>query len=215
VFDMDGTMIDNMSYHTRAWMELSRRLGRDVSPEAFDRDTAGRKTDEILEWLLDRKLSTEEAARLGGKKEARYRELYREHVAPLKGLLDFLARIERAGLKRAVATAAPRENRELVLGALRLQFDAIAGAEDAPRGKPAPDIYLAAARRLGVRPEECVAFEDAANGVLSARAAGMHAAAVTTTTTPEALRAAGARWLFPDFASVPGDLEAMLFGDTK
>jgi len=213
VFDMDGTIVDNMRYHTRAWLELAASLGEELAPEVFDRDTAGRKTDEILRWLLGRELSREELDRLGGSKEARYRELYAPHLAPLPGFLELLTRLERAGVKRAIASAAPRENRALVLSGLELasRFEAVVGAEDAPRGKPAPDIYLAAAQRLGVAPARCLAFEDAANGVLAARAAGMEAAAVLTTTTEEALRAAGARWVLSDFTRLPADLEAWLF----
>src|SRR5207248_1464534 len=94
---------------------------------------------------------------------------------------------------------------------IRGLFDAIVGEESVRRGKPAPDLYLEAARALGTDPAGCVAFEDAANGVRAARAAAMHAAAVTTTTPAEALREAGAEFVFRDFAHLPAALEALIF----
>jgi beta-phosphoglucomutase len=117
------------------------------------------------------------------------------------------------GVRIAVARPAPRANRELVLGGLgwHTRFERIIGGEDALRGKPAPDHYLAAAKGLGVDPAECVAFEDAVNGVKSAVAAGMKAAAVLTTTPAEVLTSVGASWTMRDFTVLPETLEKALF----
>jgi beta-phosphoglucomutase-like phosphatase (HAD superfamily) len=113
----------------------------------------------------------------------------------------------------AIATLAPRENRDFVLDGLHWRpfFAHVIGAEESPRGKPHPDIYLAAARSLGAPAPDCVAFEDAVNGVQSAVAAGMEVVALTTSNTAEALRGAGARWILADFTRLPADLEARLF----
>ena len=214
IFDLDGTLVDNMSFHARAWVELSRRLGREVEQGFFERETAGKKNVEILTMLLERPAEPEELARLGEEKETLYRALYLPHLAPVAGLRPFLERLREAGTACAIATLAPRANREMVLGGLGLEasFSLIVGAEHTARGKPAPDIYLAAAAKLGLAPGACVAFEDAVNGVLSAREAGMEVVGLTTTTSAEALAAAGARWLAPDFASLPGEVEALLAG---
>ncbi len=210
VFDMDGTIVDNMAYHVRAWLETSRRLGLSVAAEVFERDTAGMKNDEIIPWLLGRAVSREELDRISLEKEEAYRRAYRPHLAPMPGFLAFLERLERAGRRRALATAAPPGNRDLVLGGLGLRFDAVIGAEHAARGKPAPDIYLAAAKALGVAPAECVAFEDALNGVRSARAAGMDVVGIPTMVPGAALQEVGARWVMKDFTELPRDLEEAL-----
>ncbi|MBJ6765745.1 HAD family phosphatase [Myxococcaceae bacterium JPH2] len=213
VFDMDGTLIDNMDFHNRAWVALSRRLGLDTTAERFQTEFAGKKNEEILPELLGRPLSAEELASLADEKESHYRTLYRPHLALHVGADAFLARLSAAGIRLAVATAAPQGNRELVLDglAIRARFERVVGAEEVTRGKPAPDIFLAAAKALAVPPESCIAFEDAINGVLSARAAGMVTVGITTTTSAEQLLRAGAQYTAPDFASLPEPLLARLF----
>ena len=212
VFDMDGTLVDNMQFHVDAWLTLTAKRGLSLTRELFERTYAGMKNEEILPLLFQRELPKEEVAALAHEKEEQYRALYRKHLAPLPGLMPLLDRLKKAGVRCAVATAAPPGNRELVLDGLdlRKRFEHVIGAEHAARGKPAPDIYLAAAKALGVQPSDCVAFEDAINGVLSARAAGMECVAVLTTTPEEQLRQAGARWILKDFTTLPADLEARL-----
>ncbi|HTN52881.1 MAG TPA: beta-phosphoglucomutase family hydrolase [Anaeromyxobacter sp.] len=214
IFDLDGTLVDNMAFHGEAWVAMARRLGSRATRRQFEQEWAGKKSAEIFAILLGHDAAPEEANRLAEEKEVAYRALYAPRVAALPGLLAFLGRLEEAGVRLAVATAAPRANRELVLGRLGLErrFERVVGPEEVSRGKPAPDLFLAAAQGLGVEPTRCLAFEDAANGVVAARAAGMEAAGVLTTSSPEALRAAGARWLLYDYAALPADLEAVLFG---
>jgi HAD superfamily hydrolase (TIGR01509 family) len=215
VFDLDGTLVDNMRYHGDAWLALARRLGASATREDFERRWAGKKADEIFGFLLGRTPSSEETARLEGEKERAYRAAYRPLVAATPGLLAFLDRLQAGGLRLAVATAAPRENREMVLSALGLadRFEIVTGPEGADvRGKPAPDIYLAAARALDLPPASCLAFEDAVNGVLSARGAGMEVVGVLTSATQAELAEAGARFFVRDFTALPPELERVLFG---
>ncbi len=213
IFDMDGTLVDNMRFHVEAWVAVSRELGIDVPGERFEREFNGKRNEEIFPALLGRPVAPEELARLSERKESHYRELYAPHLAPLRGARELLSRLRGAGLGLAVASAAPRANRTFVLDGLGLRplFSHVVGAEDVTRGKPAPDIFLAAARALGVEPSACVVFEDAMNGIRAARAAGMLAVGVTTLTPDAVLREAGAHWLIEDFASLPESLEQVLF----
>jgi HAD superfamily hydrolase (TIGR01509 family) len=214
VFDMDGTLVDNMRFHGEAWERLARRLGSAATREDFERRWAGKKSGEILPMLLGRPLPDGEAARLAAEKEADYRAAYGPLVAPVAGLLPFLDRLRAAGLRLALATAAPAENRAMVLAALGLggAFEVSAGPEDAARGKPFPDLFLAASRRLAVPADRCVAFEDAANGVRAARAAGMAVVGISTGEAARDLLAAGARFAAPDYASLPEACLAWLTG---
>jgi beta-phosphoglucomutase len=107
-------------------------------------------------------------------------------------------------VKLAVASSAPPENRALVIEGLGWQdrFDAVVASEGLA-GKPAPDIFLAAAKALGVEPHECIAFEDAVNGVRAAATAGMRVVAITTTVDAATLRSAGAAITAAHFDEVP------------
>jgi len=213
IFDLNGTLIDDMAAHGRAWASVFRELGVEVSPRRFEREFAGMKHGETFEAVLGRKLPEAEATRLGNRKDALYREIYAPDLRLLPGARELLQRLRAAGIRTAIATAAPVANRDFALDGLGIRplFDAVVGEESAPRGKPFPDLYLAAARAVSADPARCVAFEDAVNGIRAARAAGMHAAAVTTTTPAEALREAGAEFVFPDFAHLPAKLEALIF----
>jgi beta-phosphoglucomutase len=213
LFDMDGTLVDNMRFHVQAWVSMASALGISGQPEErFEREFAGKRNEEILPVLLGRPLSAEEATRLAEQKEAHYRQLYAPHLVALRGAPELLSRLHRLGRRLAVATAAPAANRDFVLDGLALRpfFSRVIGAEDVTRGKPAPDIFLASARALGVEPSTCVVFEDAINGILAARAAGMFAVGVTTLIPEQTLREAGAHWVIRDFASLPEDLERWL-----
>ncbi|MFL5320260.1 MAG: HAD family hydrolase [Myxococcaceae bacterium] len=212
VFDLDGTLVDNIRFHVQAWMELGERLGIPVTRERFEREFSGRKNDEIFPALLGRPVPPDELERLADEKESRYRELFRPHLKLLAGAEALIAALTAKGVKLAIASAAPRANRDFVLDGLELRgrFQAIIGSEDAKRGKPSPDLFLAAAAKLGVAPEKCIAFEDAELGVQAARAAGMTCAAVTTTATEEQLRHSGAQYVAADFATLPRELRSLL-----
>ncbi len=190
IFDMDGTIVDNMSFHVKSWLEFFQRRGHVVDADEFFRNTAGRQGHEIMSTYFGKSLSKEDSAALDFEKEALYRELYAPHLAPTTGFVDFIARAKAAGIKLAVATAAPNENIDFTLDGLdlRKEFDAIAGAADVARGKPNPDVFLLAAERAGALPADSIVFEDAPLGVEAARRAGMRAVVLTTTLPAEAFK---------------------------
>ena len=210
VFDLDGTLVDNIRFHYEAFRVLAGRLGL-VMDEATFQSFNGLKNEDIFPRFLGRVLTRSEVEALAGEKEATYRALYRPELAPHRGARELLERLHAAGMKLAVASSAPPANRAMVLDGLGWigRFDAVVASEGL-RGKPAPDIFLAAAEQLGVLPRTCVAFEDAANGIQSAAAAGMVVVGVTTNVPAAALVDAGARFTIADFTALPPELEAML-----
>lgn len=214
VFDLDGTLVDNMAYHGAAWVAVARRLGSSATREDFELRWAGKTSREIFPMLLGRGVSEAEAAALEHEKESAYRAAYGPALSPLAGLVAFLDRLEAAGVRLAIASAAPVENRAFVLDGLALaaRFPVLSGPDAGVRGKPHPDLFLRAAERLVLPPESCLAFEDAVNGVQSARAAGMEVVGVCTGAAEEALREAGAAFTIADYATLPAELEQWLFG---
>jgi beta-phosphoglucomutase family hydrolase len=182
LFDMDGTIADTMPFHLQAWMDLLGELGVRTSPQEFLRMTSGKMNHQILNEVLGMSLCDAELARFEARKESRFRELCRPHLRPIAGLADFLAESRRSNVAMAVATAAGKENRALVLEGLGIaaDFRVVVGAEDVRNGKPDPEIFLKAASGLQVDPSRCVVFEDAIPGVEAADRAGMRAVALTT-----------------------------------
>lgn len=213
LFDMDGTLVDNMPFHVDAWVEVAQKHGRDASErDRFSREWAGKKNEELIPLMLGRDATEAELELIAHQKESRYRELAGKGLVELPGTTALLTRLQQAGMKLGVATAAPEGNRTLVLDGLNLRrfFTAVVGPEGAVRGKPAPDIFLAAAKALNVDPSECLVIEDALNGVRAGLAANMKVAAVTTTVEAETLKEAGAHWVFKDFTQLPASLEEAL-----
>jgi beta-phosphoglucomutase family hydrolase len=210
VFDLDGTLVDNIRFHFEAFQALAKRLGL-VMDEATFQSFNGLKNEDIFPRFLGRALTRVESEALSEEKEATYRSLFEPVLVAHRGAPELLARLREAGVKLAVASSAPQANRAMVLDGLgwNERFDAVVASEGL-RGKPAPDIFLAAAERLGVEPTECIAFEDAVNGIQAAAAAGMVVVGVTTNVPAKTLAAAGARFTIEDFVTLPPELDAML-----
>jgi beta-phosphoglucomutase family hydrolase len=214
LFDLDGTMVDNMRYHIDAWIEMGKKLGRELTPEHIQREFSGRRNEELFPSIVGRPLGATEIEQLAEEKEARYRELYAPHVGLVAGLDSFLDQLVQRRIAVGIATAAPRKNRDFVLGGLGLaeRIHVVVGAEQVKRGKPEPDLFLEAARQLACEPRATLVFEDAVFGVQAGRAAGMTVCGVTTGEASEALLAAGAEFTIGDFAELPEGLMARLGG---
>lgn len=191
IFDMDGTLADTMPTHQLAWDKLLPELGVTVDRADFFSWSAGLTNREIFPRLLGSDITVAEINRLSDHKESLFRELYRSQMTTVIGADAFLQRTAAAGYRRGVGTAAPPHNVDLVLDGLHLRhhFQAIVCNTDVKHGKPDPEIFLLAAKRLGSRPEHCVVFEDAPAGIEAARRAGMTCVVITSTLTREQIAA--------------------------
>jgi HAD superfamily hydrolase (TIGR01509 family) len=180
LWDMDGTLLDSAEYHWLAWRETLLGERFELAHDQFVA-TFGQRNDTILRGWLGEDLPIVEIDRIGGAKEARYRELVRESgITLLPGVERWLMRLKADGWRQAVASAAPRLNVEAIVAALGIEayFDAISSAEDVQRGKPDPQVFLVAAERAGVSPARCIVIEDAPAGIEGAHRGGMHAIGV-------------------------------------
>ena len=182
LFDLDGTLIDSMPAHQLAWIEWHRRHGRTMDEPAFFAATAGRTNHEILLDMLPGR-STAQYDAWVDEKESLYRERAATTLALIAGTQAYLQQARAAGFRLAICTASTPKNMQLAFDKFGLDawVDTITSPADGLRGKPHPDIFLEAGRRLGMAPEHCVVFEDAPLGVEAARRAGMPAVALTTT----------------------------------
>lgn len=181
LWDMDGTLVDSAEYHWQAWRDTMAHEGFPITHEQF-LATFGQRNDSILRQWLGEKATPERIERIGDAKEALYRQHVREQgIKPLPGVAHWLQQLQQQDWLQAIASAAPRANIETILEVLLAThvFQAIVSAEDVQKGKPDPDVFLVAARKLGVVPEHCIVVEDALHGIEAARAAGMRSIGVS------------------------------------
>ena len=185
IFDMDGTMIDSMPWHARSWVEFAERHGVMLDVSEILARTTGRTGTESMRQLFERALSDEECQAMVHEKEEIYRALFHDNFTEVAGFTAFAKAAVARGLKVAVGTAGDKHNIEFAMS--RLKMDplplAIVGGDEGFAGKPTPEIFLEAARRIGVAPERCIVFEDAPFGIEAARRGGMRAVAVCSTHT--------------------------------
>jgi HAD superfamily hydrolase (TIGR01509 family) len=175
LWDLDGTLVDSAELHWLSWRDTMAAEGITITYQQF-RDSFGQKNDRILPGWLGPGADAERIRRIGDAKEAEYRRLAGVHgLTPLPGAASWVRRLHSQRWQQAIASSAPRENVGVMLRALALDgmFEAIVSAEDVSRGKPDPQVFLAAAVRLGIPPHRCVVVEDAAVGVAAARSAEM------------------------------------------
>lgn len=182
IFDMNGTMIDDMQYHTRAWYRVLNDLGAGLSMEQTKLHMYG-KAEEMFDRIFGPdKFSDQQLHEIIMNKELAYQEAFRPHLQLLDGLGSFLQKAKAAGIGLAIGTAAPKTNVDYVMDALQLHslFPVIIGAEDVTTSKPDPEVFLSAAAGLKADPARCIVFEDSPKGVEAAQRGGMKAVAITT-----------------------------------
>ena len=181
LWDMDGTLIDSEEFHWISWRDTLATEGVPITHEQF-LASFGQRNDSILTRWLGAGAGCERMARISNAKEERYRELVRKKgILPEPGVTNWVPRLHEQGWLRAIASAAPRPNIDVVLDALGAAhcFQGIVSAEDVHRGKPDPEVYLLAASRVDVPPNRCIVVEDAVAGVEGARRAGMRSIGVS------------------------------------
>lgn len=178
VFDMDGVLLDS----EQLWDEVREDLARERGGRWSDRaqaDMMGMSSPEWSRYMHDVVGLAEPPEEINSEVVRRLLARYRESLPLIDGAVDAVERLA-ARWPLAIASSSNREVIDSVLDAagIAAKFEATVSSEEVARGKPAPDVYLEAARRLGVEPTQCAAVEDSRNGIRSAHAAGMRVLAI-------------------------------------
>lgn len=191
LWDLDGTVLDSRELHWLSWGEVLATEGVTLNRAQYNA-VLGLRNDAVLRAWLGTAASEADRLRIADAKEKRYRQLVRTRgIELLPGVEMWLERLRASGWRQALATSASRANVDTIMEVLGIgsYFAAMITAEDVTRGKPEPDVFLAAARALAAPVYRCVVVEDAAAGVEAAHRAGMRCIGVG-----------------PQHASLPADL---------
>jgi beta-phosphoglucomutase len=184
LFDLNGTMVDDMSYHLEVWYDLLvNDLGARMTRAQVKQEMYG-KSQEVLKRVFGTdRFTPEQLDQLAFQKELRYQQFYKPHLDLVPGLFAFLEDAYNSGVKMALCTAAVPSNISFVLDTLKIRhyFSAIVGADDVGISKPHPETFLKAADLLQTDPIDCIVFEDVPKGVEASFNAGMQAVVLTTT----------------------------------
>jgi beta-phosphoglucomutase len=210
LFDLDGTLIDSMPHHIEAWRLFHERRGLPYDEMGFFVATAGRANAEILRTLVPGH-SADDYLAMADEKEALYREIAMHDLELIAGYEALREAARARDLKLAICTASTPENMKLAFGRFGLDahVDTVVSPADGLPAKPEPDIFLEAARRIGVRPEDCIVFEDAPLGIEGARRGGMQAVALTTSLPASEFQSFdNVLAIVPDFNAI--DVDALL-----
>jgi beta-phosphoglucomutase family hydrolase len=181
IFDLNGTMINDMEYHIKAWHSILTSLGSNLSMERMKEECYG-KNSELLDRIFPGRFTVQEKNAMSLAKETAYQEAFRPQLKLIDGLYDFISAANRQGIKMAIGSAAIMFNIDFVLDGtgIRKFIDAVVSADDVHESKPYPETFLKAADLLGVDPKDCLVFEDTPKGVEAANNAGMETVVLTT-----------------------------------
>jgi beta-phosphoglucomutase len=181
LFDLNGTMINDMPYHIKAWYRILNELGANISIERVKEECYG-KNQELLERVFPNRFTNEEKNTISFEKEKQYQREFAPHLKLINGLDELLKRSCKTGISMAIGSAAILFNINFVLDGLRIReyFKVIVSADDVMHSKPDPETYTMCVDQLKVSPEDCLVFEDAPKGVEAAENAGIDCVVITT-----------------------------------
>lgn len=210
LFDMDGLMVDTEPLSRASWDYVLAPHGVAISDDLYER-MLGRRTTESVGMVLAVHSLPWSAEDLIARKTEAFMEALQEGIPTKPGLWQLLDELDRREIPWGVATSSPRAIAEVVLRGLALEdrCRALVAGDQVKHGKPSPDIYLLAAERMSVQPAACLALEDSPSGCLSAAAAGMRVAVVTTEPAPDETFACAYR-RYENLAEVAADLDDLL-----
>lgn len=214
IFDVDGTMVDNSRYHEKAWIELGRRHGIPIDHNFYMNSIHSKSNINVANDVFADMVGLEKGLSFGLEKGAIYRELYRPLLKEIAGFTAFLRKLCSAEAACCAASNSPRPNIDMVVEELDIGdcLNCIIDNGMVKRGKPDPEMFLAAADKMRVSPAKCVVIEDSVSGFAAAESAEMPYVVITAGASPEDLpKAVNARAVHRDFTDITvGELKSFL-----
>ena len=204
IFDIDGTLTDNMHFHHEAWMRFIKLKKLGIDAATFERNYHKGTLIEVMARFFPTLKTEEELRQVGNEKEALYSNTYGQFLKPLPGLHLFLKQLKQKNIPVGLATMGDQNNLEMTLKQLEITsyFHSTTGGDQVKQGKPHPEIFLRAAEKIGVDPQDCLAFEDTQSGITAAQAAGMQVVGVATQFSEKKLLDLGGVVAVKDFENV-------------
>jgi HAD superfamily hydrolase (TIGR01509 family) len=202
---MDGVLVDSSPFHIRKWTSLLQAHGISIDEQELRKIVLGPANEATFRHFLGADLTRGQLAALGEELDANFRREIGPHPPTIPGVRRFIAECHAQGIAMAVASAAIASNVTFLISALELgeYFREVLAVDATAQPKPAPDIYLMTAGKLGVDPAACAVFEDSFVGIEAAKRAGMKCVAIASTFSAEDLRReTHADLIVPDFEGI-------------
>lgn len=189
IFDMNGVIINDESYHTQSWKAFCKKHGFKLSPQEINEKVMGKRDQDTLKYLFKQKLSSRQINTYSDEREKIVMPLVKRSLQLADGLRKLLDELKQADIPLAIATGSRKGYANFIVANFHLRnyFRHIITAEDITKGKPDPEIYLKAALLLQIKPEDILVFEDSLAGISAAKRAGMKIVGITTTYNQEEL----------------------------
>ena len=188
IFDLDGTIVDSLPYHYKAWKIFFKENKVENFSERL-KDYKGGGTLDLLTAVYGDKYSRKELKIMTDDKEIIFREIYKNNVVPIMGFMDMFELIKSKKILVGIASNAIRKNVKMILSELKIyeKFDSIICGDEVKRGKPDPEMFDETIDRFNLKKEECLIFEDSVEGVSAAVNSRVDVVGITSSTSGEIL----------------------------
>ncbi|NBC82964.1 MAG: HAD-IA family hydrolase [Bacteroidetes bacterium] len=203
IFDMDGTLVDNMQIHEKSFMKFLKKHDIHLSMKEYRAVNYG-SIFEIIPRIFGNNLQHDEIKSLGEEKEEVYRKMYAPLIKEIEGLTNFLKELKQQEYLIGLATMGDLKNTEFTLNALGIMplFDSLTTGEEVESGKPDPEIFLLAMHKMNVTPECSYIVEDSVTGIQAAVASGAQVIGITTSLNESEIRKLGVNRVIHNYEGV-------------
>ena len=203
IFDMDGTIVDSLPYHYKAW----KIFFKENKVENFSKklkDYKGGGTLDLLTTVLGNNFSKKELKSMVDDKEIIFRDIYKNNVIPIEGFIQMLESIKSQKILVGLASNAIRENVKMILNELKIynEFESIICGDEVENGKPNPEMFNKTAKIFKLDKKDCLIFEDSIEGLQGAVNSGIDAIGVKSSSSDKILKSAGAKATIKNYVNI-------------